>query len=76
MAKPFMHEPSDEMMKKIKQAREQIISQCNRNIRCPYCYHIALVVYADTTGFVKTKCAKCKSEIVVDLINMRRINHH
>lgn len=76
MAKPFMHEPSVEMMKKIRRARENIVSQSNRNIKCPYCQHVALVVYADTTGYVKTKCAKCKSEIVVDLVNMRKIKQH
>lgn len=75
MGKAFMIcEPSTEYKVKVQNAVETIRNKTSREIRCPYCKRIALVVYADSTGVVRTKCEKCKKEILVDLVSMRRIN--
>lgn len=76
MGRVFTREPTEEMMLKIRKARATIVSSEQRNIKCPYCEHTALVVYAGTTGHVKTKCVKCKHEVIIDLVNMRNINHN
>lgn len=66
--------PNIDIMAKIQRARKIINSKPKRNIKCPYCQHTALIVYADTTGYVETKCKKCKQHVLIDLVNMRRMN--
>lgn len=69
-------EPSQEMMRKIVQARKAIAEQKARYIKCPYCHHNAIVVYEDTRGHVETKCKKCGKITVFDVMSMRRIFSH
>ena len=64
--------PSPEVMAKVIRAREAIASQQHRVIKCPYCKHNAIVVFQDTKGHVQTKCKHCGSEVVFDVLNMRR----
>ncbi|MFI3238874.1 MAG: hypothetical protein R3Y47_12755 [Lachnospiraceae bacterium] len=72
MGKVRTKEPSDEMMEKIRRARNMIASKAKRIIKCPYCEHSVLVVFSDSKGCVQTKCAKCKTELLIDVANMRR----
>ncbi|WP_409968012.1 hypothetical protein RFF05_15940 [Bengtsoniella intestinalis] len=69
-------EPASELQRKIQQARDNIRTKSQRRIRCPHCDHIAMVVYANATGYVETKCGKCKRAILIDLVSMRRIRRH
>lgn len=69
-------EPSPEMMGKIIRARQAIAEQKPRFIKCPYCQHNSIVVYEDTRGHVETKCKKCGTVTVFDVMNMRRIIVH
>ncbi len=64
--------PSPEMMDKVSRAIHAVASQKERKVRCPFCRHNAIIVYEDTRGHVKTKCTKCKSEVVIDVLNMRK----
>lgn len=73
MNKVITNAPSDELLMKIQCARECIRNKTRREIRCPYCKRIACIVYADSTGYIETKCEKCKQTIIIDLINMRKL---
>ncbi len=42
-------------------------SSSRRELRCPHCRHLTLVVYADSRGHIQTKCKACKQEILFDL---------
>lgn len=66
--------PSEEMVLKIRRAREAIMNQKQRTIKCPYCQHNTIVVFADTRGHVQTKCKRCGHETVFDVLSMRRMN--
>ena len=69
-------EPSPEMLEKIVRARTAIASQKERNLKCPYCLHIAITVYEDTRGHVEVKCKKCGRVTVFNVLSMRRLRHH
>ena len=66
-------EPSAEMQQKIIRARNAIVNQKPRYIKCPYCKHNAIVVYDDTRGHVESKCKKCGLVTVFDVLNMRKV---
>ena len=66
-------EPSQEMLDKIIRAREAIVAQRPRYIKCPYCQHNSIVVYEDARGHVETKCKKCGKVTVFDVLSMRKI---
>lgn len=66
--------PSEEMVLKIRQAREAIVNQKHRTIKCPYCQHNTIVVFADARGHVQTKCKRCGRETVFDVLSMRRMD--
>lgn len=63
--------PSAEVMAKVNQAKEAIVSQQRRYLKCPYCGHNSMVVYEDTRGHVETKCKKCGNITVFDVLSMR-----
>ena len=67
-----MTEPSDEMMVKIRMARNAIASQKPRMVKCPYCKHNSIIVFEDTRGHVQAKCKACGRETVFDVLSMRR----
>jgi phage FluMu protein Com len=46
----------------------------SRSMLCPYCGHKAFTVYEGTTGYVETKCNKCKHVVSFNLVSMRRVN--
>lgn len=64
--------PSDEMILKIRRAREAITNQKHRMVKCPYCQHNTIMVFEDTRGHVQAKCKRCGHETVFDVLNMRR----
>ena len=66
-------EPSEEMMLKIRKARNDIATQKPRIVKCPYCQHNSIVVFEDTRGHVQAKCKICGRETVFDVISMRRL---
>lgn len=70
----FTNIPNDELMAKIIKARDNIRNKGSREIKCPYCKHTAFTVFADSTGYIETKCSKCKQPILIDLVSMRRMN--
>lgn len=41
-------------------------------VACPFCGHKLFSVYEGTTGFIETKCSKCKKIIPFNLVSMRR----
>lgn len=63
---------SDEMMSMVLSAARAVKSQKQRVIRCPYCKHSALIVFEDARGHVQTKCTRCKRDVVIDVISMRK----
>lgn len=67
-----MTEPSDEMLVKIRMARNAIASQKPRMVKCPYCKHNSIIVFEDTRGHVQAKCKACGCETVFDVLSMRR----
>lgn len=67
-----MTEPSDEMLVKIRMARNAIASQKPRMVKCPYCKHNSIIVFEDTRGHVQAKCKACGRETVFDVLSMRR----
>ncbi len=74
MAKIFTNIPNDELMAKIIKARDNIRNKTSRDIKCPHCKHTVFSVYADSTGYIETKCRKCKQPVLIDLVSMRRMN--
>ncbi len=69
-------DPSPEMQAKIRRAVEAVRNQPRRVIKCPYCSHSGLIVFADATGHVQTKCKLCDREVILDVVNMRRPRHN
>ena len=68
-----LDEPSQELMDKIRRARDAIANQKPRYVKCPYCHHNSFVVYGDTRGHIQSKCSKCGSITVFDTHSMRRV---
>jgi DNA-directed RNA polymerase subunit RPC12/RpoP len=66
-------EPTAEMQIKIQMARQAILSQEMRMVKCPYCQHNSIAVFEDTRGHVQTKCKICRRETVFDVLSMRRL---
>ena len=66
-------EPSAEMQIKIIRAKDAIVSQKPRIVRCPYCRHNSIIVFEDTRGHVQTKCKVCGRETVFNVLEMRRL---
>lgn len=67
------NEPSTEMLIKMIRAKDETSNMEKRTVRCPYCQHSALIVYADARGHVQTKCKNCGHEVLFDVVSMRRI---
>lgn len=74
MQRVYTNIPNDELMAKIRKARDSIRNKTSRDIKCPLCKHTVFTVFADSSGYVETKCRKCKQPILVDLVSMRRMN--
>lgn len=72
MNKTMLRQPTAEMLIKIQNAMNAVAKQKERKVRCPACLHNTIIVFEDTRGHVKTKCNRCKSEVVIDVLNMRR----
>ena len=51
--------PSEEMILKIRRARNAIANQKHRMVKCPYCLHNTIIVFEDTRGHVQAKCNRC-----------------
>ncbi len=66
-------EPSTMVQYKIQRARDAIVGQRKRAIKCPYCGHNSIIVFEDTRGHVQTKCKACGQETVFDVLSMRRL---
>ena len=77
MRKVSVHvqEPTEEMQQKIVRARIAVASQKRRYILCPYCKHKSIAVFEDTRGHVQAKCKNCGSEVVFDVLSMRRLSY-
>lgn len=67
--------PNPEMLLKMQIAIEMIADQNERIVKCPLCSHNAIIVFEDTRGHVRTKCKKCNEEIVLDVMNMRKLKY-
>ncbi len=65
--------PTDELIGKIRLAREAIATQKRRTLMCPYCHHNAIIVFEDTRGHVQAKCKICGKETVFNVLSMRRM---
>ncbi len=72
--KIYTNIPQEELMRKIRNARRSIQNKESRTIKCYHCGHSAFTVYAESTGYIENKCRKCNKLVLVDLINMRRLN--
>ena len=66
-------EPTEELLQKIRRAREEIVTKKSRDIKCPYCLHKLMVVYEDCTGHFEAKCSKCGRITVIDAASMLRM---
>ncbi len=75
MSRVMVHEPADDLRQKIIMARNSIINREKREIKCPYCNHVVIRVYNDSTGFIECKCKKCKTDVLVDLVSMRKMRY-
>ena len=67
--------PSEEMILKIRRARNAIANQKHRMVKCPYCLHNTIIVFEDTRGHVQDKCNRCGNETVFDVLSMRRMQY-
>lgn len=67
-----IRESSEEMICKIRRARDAIAGQKSRYVKCPYCCHNAILVFEDATGHIQAKCKNCGKETVYDVLSMRR----
>lgn len=67
--------PSEEMILKIRRARNAIANQKHRMVKCPYCLHNTIIVFEDTRGHVQAKCSRCGHETVFDVLSMRRMQY-
>ena len=65
--------PSEELQQKIAKAREAIVNQEPRFLKCPYCQRNSFIVFGDTRGHVQSKCSKCGHTTVFDVLSMRRV---
>ena len=48
----------------------------SRSVVCPYCGHKLFTVYEGTTGYIQTKCNKCKKISPINLVSMRRVRRN
>ncbi len=62
-----------EVLAKIKLAREQVKDQTHRELRCPHCQKKTIKVFADATGHIQCKCKYCKEETIFNVLSFRRI---
>lgn len=58
----------DEMLKAIRTTS----GMRSRTAVCPFCGHKLFSVYEGTTGYIETKCSKCKQIVPFNLVSMRR----
>ena len=65
--------PTPQMLAKIRKAELDVVGHNQRNIMCPYCRRRAIVVFDDASGHIQTRCKHCEKEVIIDLVNMRRI---
>ena len=72
MNRTYTEPLSDEMMSLVLSAVRAVASQSQRVVRCPYCKHSAIIVFEDARGHVQTKCNRCKRNVVIDVMSMRR----
>lgn len=72
MSRVYAEPLSDEMMSLVLSAVRAVASQSQRVVRCPYCRHSAIIVFEDARGHVQTKCNRCKRDVVIDVLSMRR----
>lgn len=59
----------EEMLKAIRTTS----AKRSRSVLCPFCGHKAFTVYEGTTGYIETKCNKCKQIVPYNLVSMRRV---
>lgn len=76
MNRTYTEPLSDEMMSLVLSAVNAVRSQKQRVVRCPYCKHSAIIVFEDTRGHVQTKCNRCKRNVVLNVLSMRRSRPH
>lgn len=58
----------DEMLKAIRTTA----TMRSRPVECPFCGDKMFTVYEGTTGYIQTKCSKCKKIVPFNLVSMRR----
>lgn len=59
----------DEMLKAIRTTS----AKRSRAVLCPHCGHKVFTVFEGTTGYIETKCSKCKEIVPYNLVSMRRV---
>lgn len=67
-----MYKCSPELMKELRKAIRATSAMRSHVVVCPFCGHKLFSVYEGTTGFIETKCSKCKKIIPFNLVSMRR----
>ena len=62
-----------ERMQEMLKAIRTTSTMASRNVACPYCRHRAFTVYEGATGYLQTKCSKCRHIVSFNLVSMRRV---
>lgn len=62
---------SDEILEKIRKNSAGTKSLKTRNLKCPYCNHLSIVVFEDSRGHVQAKCRKCGKESIYNVMLRR-----
>lgn len=60
-----MYKCSPELMKELRKAIRATSAMRSHVVVCPFCGHKLFSVYEGTTGFIETKCSKCKKIILL-----------
>lgn len=62
---------SDEILEKIRKNSAGTESLKTKNLKCPYCNHLSIVVFEDSRGHVQAKCRKCGKESIYNVMLRR-----
>ncbi len=68
-----MYQCPTERMNEMLKAVRTTSAMRSRTVECPYCGHKMFTVYEGTTGYIQTKCSKCKRISPFNLVSMRRV---
>lgn len=58
---------------KVERSYRESVGLTERTLNCPHCGCYIMTLYEDAAGHMKSKCRKCKNEVVFNLGYFRRL---